>query len=275
MKHPVIFTDLDGTLLDARSYSFERAVPALTLLRQRNIPLVICSSKTRREIEHYRELLYNDHPFIAENGGGVFIPRYYFTPETLAISPPPEESGPYLLLRLGASYRDLRRAIGELRAGGFALRGFGDMTAAEVAALTGLTAGEAAMAQEREFDEPFVAEGPLDEEALNRAVASKGLSTTKGAFFHLLGKSDKGKAVALLGALYARQYGQLFTVALGDSPNDLPMLERVDCPVVVRKPDGSYDSRIAVPGLLRAEGAGPEGWNRAVMSILESLDIRN
>ncbi len=51
----VIFTDLDGTLLDRDTYSFEPALPALRLIRQKDIPLVLSSSKTRAEIEFYRE----------------------------------------------------------------------------------------------------------------------------------------------------------------------------------------------------------------------------
>jgi len=52
MKKPVFFSDLDGTLLDARTYSFDAALPALGILRARRVPLVVCSSKTRTEIEN-------------------------------------------------------------------------------------------------------------------------------------------------------------------------------------------------------------------------------
>jgi len=78
MEIPIIFTDLDGILLDYSTYSFEQAKPALQLVAQSDIPLVICSSKTRKEIEYYRKKLDNNHPFISENGGGIFIPKGYF-----------------------------------------------------------------------------------------------------------------------------------------------------------------------------------------------------
>ncbi|HLF86164.1 MAG TPA: HAD hydrolase family protein, partial [Nitrospiria bacterium] len=71
-------TDLDGTLLHPKTYSFDAARPALTLIKERRIPLILCSSKTRGEIELYRKWLGNQHPFISENGGGIFIPRGYF-----------------------------------------------------------------------------------------------------------------------------------------------------------------------------------------------------
>ena len=45
----VIFTDLDGCLLDRETYSFEPAQAALRLIREKKIPLVLVSSKTRVE----------------------------------------------------------------------------------------------------------------------------------------------------------------------------------------------------------------------------------
>ena len=51
MARIVIFTDLDGTLLHPKSYSFDAALPALNLIKEKKIPLVLCSSKTKAEIE--------------------------------------------------------------------------------------------------------------------------------------------------------------------------------------------------------------------------------
>ena len=69
-------------------------------------------------------------------------------------------------------------------------------------------------------------------------------------------------------AFYRRQFGTLTTLALGDGPNDIPMLREVDYPVIVQRPDGNYDGRIDIPNLIRAEGIGPEGWNRAVKGLI-------
>src|SRR3990172_5211841 len=104
MTKLVIFTDLDGSLLHPKSYSFEDAAPALELIRERGIPLVLCSSKTRAELEVYRQRLGNHHPFIAENGGGIYIPEGYF--------PFPfecETKSGYRVISLGLSYGDIRK----------------------------------------------------------------------------------------------------------------------------------------------------------------------
>lgn len=267
MKKPVIFTDLDGTLLDHDTYSFVKALPALGLVKEKDIPLVLCSSKTKREIEHYREKLTNAHPFISENGGGIFIPDGYFKVQITNYKLQAEKD--YVLIRLGSGYPDLRRAIAELRGEGFPVRGFGDMTVKEISEATKLSMEEAEMAKERDFDEPFFFDGNENSlPFLFDAIKALGFHYTQGKFFHILGDSDKGKAVAILTGLYREEYGDIETIGIGDSPNDIPMLKEVDIPVIVQKPSGRYDPRINVLNLVKADGPGPEGWNSAVLKLI-------
>ena len=270
MKKAIIFTDLDGTLLDAADYSHDAALPALGQVAASGTPLILCSSKTRAELGVYRKRLANVHPFIAENGGGIFIPRGYFS-----IPFKSEKSDGYQLIRLGTAYAEIRDRFVSLRERLRArVRGFADMSIAEVAALTGLPESEAVLARQRDFDEAFVFEGDTDE-AFLRAIEAAGLNWTQGRIFHIMGKHDKGRAVSMLIALYQKQYGDVASIALGDSLNDLPMLEAVDTPVLVRHNDGSFDTRIAIPKLLKTRLAGPAGWNEIVPRLLAREADRN
>ena len=151
------------------------------------------------------------------------------------------------------------------------------MSVDEVMRLTGLTRTDATLAKMREYDEPFLLEGPpaLIEEICWQIV-SRGLRWTKGGrLYHLTGNNDKGEAAELLLRCYQRQQrlldkpNRVETVAIGDSVNDAPLLAVVDHPILVQKPDGSYDPDIHVPGLNRAPGIGPVGWNAAVLALLE------
>ena len=277
MEQPVIFTDLDGTLLDYSRYSYEDALPSLKMIRERDIPLVICSSKTRKEIEYYRKKLGNHHPFISENGGGIFIPKGYFPFDVshprYAISP----GRKYHVIRLGAKYEDLRNAVEELRSEGFQVCGFGDMSVEELVGRTNMSVLEAKMAKERDFDEPFLHTGPAYRfPRLLKAIHDRGFKLTQGRFYHILGNSNKGIAVSILIDLYRRKYPEcgILTIALGDSPNDLPMLQRVDRPILVQKIDGSYEPAIHIENLIRADGIGPAGWNSAVRDQLAVLKRR-
>jgi len=263
MKTTVIFTDLDGTLLDEVTYSCQEALPALDLVSSRKIPLIFCSSKTRAELEAYRSRLDNGHPCISENGGGIFIPRGYFPVPVGA-----ESVDGYQMIRLGTPYAVIRKQFVRLREQLYAkVRGFADMSVAEVAESTGLPEEEAALAKQRDFDEAFVFEGPINEDFL-RAIETSGLHWTQGRIFHIMGDHDKGRAVKILIEHYQQKYGDITSIALGDSLNDLPMLNAVDRPVLVRHNDGGFDSRIEIHGLLKTRLPGPAGWNETVHKLL-------
>jgi mannosyl-3-phosphoglycerate phosphatase len=266
MRKPVVFTDLDETLLERANYSFDKASIALSLLREKNIPLVICSSKTRAEIERYRKGLRNSHPFISENGGGIFVPDGYF--KDMRGQEASAENG-YLAITMGTVYARLREALKGLREEGFDVKGFGDMSTAEVSEVTGLSEEEAALARQRQYDEAFVFRG--DTAALRMAAGKRGLRLAEGRLLHLTGDNDKGKAVEILKSLYTANYGETVFIALGDSPADIPMLEKADYPVLVKKENGNYDARVKVPNLIRAGGIGPEGWNSAVVELIGKL----
>jgi len=271
-NHLLVFTDLDGTLLDHDTYDFSPASSALAGLQAAKVPLILCSSKTRAELEYWRGLLHIAHPFIAENGGAVIIPKNYFAKPFDY----DEEREEYRSILLGANYHKLRAALIEIaRETCLALAGFGDLTVAQIAALTGLPLNQAAFAQMREADEPFFIEGnPGEEEmqALERAAKFKGLRITRGGrFFHLTGDSDKGKAVRRLVPLYQAEWQQsIRTVGFGDSLNDLPLLQAVDVPILVRKKNCEADWEVwaQIKDARLTNSAGPAGWNEAVWEIL-------
>lgn len=264
MSQLIIFTDLDGTLLDHDTYSFDKATEALAAVKSRGIPLVVCSSKTRAEIELYRRKLGNTHPFVSENGGGIYIPTGYFAGD----HPEWEDAGECKLIRLGARYSDLRVAVKKLRADGFAINGFGDMAAGEISRATGLSLVEAELAKSRDFDETFFFDG-RDIGPLREAISALGFNHTMGRYHHILGSSDKGKSVSILSSLYRIKFGAITTVGIGDSPNDIPMLSSVDIPIAVQQPDGKYHPEIAAPDIRYAGAVGPCGWNKAVLDIIE------
>ena len=264
----VIITDLDGTLLHPDTYSFQEATPALELIRKQRIPLVLCSSKTRAELEVWRERLDNEHPFIVENGGGIFIPSGYFRFRVEGTS-----AGRYTKIIIGTPYDLLRKEFVRLRnATGAEVRGFGDMTAEEIAVLTRLPMDDAERAKEREFDEPFVFAGKdrTREQEFLQSIEDAGYTWTKGQVFHITGNNDKGRAVSTLLERFSLSGEQLRTIGLGDGLNDVSFLRVVDQPVLIPRKDGTHEEGIDLPGLVKAKGVGPEGWNNAIMKILES-----
>ena len=269
MSNLVVLTDLDGTLLDSVTYSFQAATPALRALRQRKIPVVLVSSKTRAEVQPIRFNLDNHDPFVVENGGALYVSTDLFGfPVEGGTS-----RGPFQVVEFGAPYPTLRNTLKELeQAAGIPLRGFGDMPPGEVAERTGLSLQDAVLAKQREYDEPFVVEGSehlLQE--LGRLAEERGVRITRGGrFCHLMGATDKGRACRVLLDWYRRQQepAALVAIGLGDGLNDLPMLSAVDRPIAIQRPDGTYVAEMLRPGVVRAPGIGPAGWNQAILEML-------
>ncbi|MBS3818637.1 HAD-IIB family hydrolase [bacterium] len=265
----LIFTDLDGTLLDEKTYSYKPAVPALEAIQKRNIPLILCSSKTRAEIEKIRTQLQNTHPFISENGGAVFIPQGYFS----FPFPFTRKKEGHEILELGTPYPKLRKTLQHMKSlYPHKIIGFGDLSPEEIASLSGLSLERAKLSQKREYDEPFLLEDLSLLERIKKTASRAHLHITRGGrFFHLLGQNDKGNAVNRLKALYQKETS-VSSIALGDSWNDLPMFQNVDIPVLVQKSDGTYETGLSFSSLRLAPGKGPEGWNRWVLDFLSHLE---
>jgi mannosyl-3-phosphoglycerate phosphatase len=234
----VIFTDLDGTLLDHTTYRWTAARRALAILRRRAVPLVIVTSKTCAEVLPILRALRRREPFVVENGGAIYFPEGYF-PSRIAEAAPATRG--LRRVKLGAPRRRLVAALIRAgRRGGVRVRSFAAMGAREVAERTGMTLLEARRATRREFDEPFVLLDRTDRawERLRAEIRRQGFHVTRGSrFFHILGNNDKGAAVHRLMTWFQKAVGtEVRSVGLGDSPNDIPMLRAVDVPVLVGRP---------------------------------------
>lgn len=263
----LIVTDLDGTLLDHNTYCFDAAIPALEALRQCGIPLILATSKTRAEVELWRERLGCDGPFIVENGGAVFLPNSQ-------LPRPPQHAirvEQYWCIPIGRPYSEIRAGLRQAsQHSGCRVRGFGDMSDEEVAWRCRLPLGEASLARLREYDEPFVALDSDRLQAVVEALAGLGIRCSRGGrFHHAHGDNDKAEAVRILRRLYQQEAdAEVEVLGLGDGPNDAAFLREADWAVVMPSPLLGEVLRL-VPRAVTAPASGPQGWCEAVLEWLE------
>jgi mannosyl-3-phosphoglycerate phosphatase family protein len=260
----LLFTDIDGTLVAHDTYDPGPSAEAVARLQQASIPVVLCSAKTRAEQVALRVLLTLDAPYVVENGAGVIFPIDF--PGSRA------GEGEQELVTFGLSYREVREGL-EQAAGeaGVAVRGFGDLSVEEVSELTGLNLARAAKARTREFTETFVLADstPEREERLAARLAERGMTMLRGArYWTALGRHDKTQAVRYVISRY-EEFGPVASYGVGDSVSDLGMLQAVDRPMLVQQADGSW-ADLDLPGLVRLEGIGPQGWPNAAAAALNS-----
>lgn len=255
---PMIVTDLDGTLLDHDSYSFAPAKPALAEIARRGYPLVLNSSKTRAEMLALQKELGLHQPFICENGAAVFLPdgeRW----QQQAFAAPREEWLPWVHeLRLQEDYPFL---------------GFSDWRPEQIAEITGLPVSKATLAARREFSEPLLWQGPEEQRlAFEQQLQAQQLRLVRGGrFLSLQGQFDKAQAMQWLKNHYQRDR-EVFTVALGDSPNDLAMLNAADIAVVIKSAQSAAMTVSGPQQVIRTEQPGPAGWQQAITTIIDNLD---
>jgi mannosyl-3-phosphoglycerate phosphatase len=268
----LIFTDLDGTLLDLETYSARQVAPLVARLLAAKVPVIFCSSKTRTEQEVYRQALDIRHPFIVENGSAICVPKGYFAFALSTRLPAPWQVfsfEKYELVVLGTGYDRIRYILEKARARlGVDVAGYGDMGLEEVMTLTGLDEVAAARAARRDFSETLL-KGTFEGESWDyfvRDLHREGIQVVAGSRFYTLSGigSDKGRAIKLLRTLYqAHPALREPIIGLGDSPNDLPMLRAVTHPYLVQRPSGHW-IEADLPGLQKVEGIGPAGWIAAV-----------
>jgi mannosyl-3-phosphoglycerate phosphatase len=256
-KNYIVFTDLDGTLLDHHSYSHAPAQPALDLLASLNVPVILNSSKTLQEIAHIASGLQQNYPRIAENGSLIADPA----------------TG--TVHTFGADYERICSVLKALRdAYDYQFVGFNDWTPEQLAQDTGLSIEGAIRAGAREGSEPI---RWLDSEErlelFRQNLADVGLTLNRGGrYWHVMWKADKAQAMEYLVGTYTADKQRPTVIALGDGPNDKNMLAAADIAVIVNNPDGVPMDLPHRAGqlVIRTTLAGPSGWNEAIQQIINN-----
>jgi mannosyl-3-phosphoglycerate phosphatase len=270
LRH-LIFTELDNVLLDPRSQSWAAAEEALEEIARRRIPLVFVTGRTRAELDALRRKMGHEHPFITENGGGIFIPEGYFNVKI----PGAERIGHQFCLPLARPYAEAVEALREIsEASGAGVAGFSDLSVKEIAENTGLSQSDADLARRRDFDEPFFFAGASDasiQKFLAEARLRKATVEQGDRFWHLSLGGDKGRAVSELIKLYRSALRSRFTtVGLAAAEIDVSFLQKVDIPVVLPCANGVARDieALPLPRAVRPSERGPRGWNAAILGIL-------
>ncbi len=256
----LVYTDLDGTLLDHFSYSFAAAQPMLELLDENDIPVIPVTSKTRAELFNLRNDLNNHHPFIVENGAAVFIPKDYF-PEIPSGCYSFNDFYCYQFSNPRSVYQELLNQVSAEFGDEFIT--FEQAGTQGIVDMTGLDQASAALANERDFSEPLSWTGSeTRKQQFIRLLEDQGATILQGGrFLHVTGGCDKGKALKWLTDQFQQQNPdyRYTTLAAGDSHNDVAMLEAVDHAVLIRSPVHSAPD-VTHPNIYKTEAFGPEGW---------------
>ena len=255
-----VVTDLDGTLMD-ENYDISPAKETLNLLSELDIPVIPCTSKTASEVRYFRYENGLSDPYIVENGAAIYGHYLNNTSEWELI--------------LGKSYKELKFILNNIsKEINYNLIPLNDLSKNHIFELTGLSEEGIYRALDRKWSVPFL--NPPDEifEKVKLICASYDVHVFKGnRMSHLLSKeSHKGQAVNKLKGHLQNQDVKI--IALGDSQNDLPLLEYADISIVVpgaNGPNKFLQNGIDRGSFILANAPHAEGWSNSVQAVIKHL----
>ena len=239
----IVFTDLDGTLIDFETYSFELTAPRVKRLLADGISVVFCSSKTRIEQQALMRTMGIDTLGIVENGSGIYVPAGNNIFPHHAAQKLPDGSRLVEFGQPAANIRDAVQSVSGVL--DIDLRPYSALDDNEIANLTGLTLEGAARARDRDFSETLTARlEPSQWLEVQSEFAQHDLQCLCGGRFYTVSAEDCNKGTALKAVVAA------------------------DFAYLVQKSDEAWHD-VDLPGLHKIPAIGPAGWLLAIVHALE------
>ncbi len=268
-KPCLIFTDLDGTLLDHHSYSFAPAVPILTQLKTANVAVIPNTSKTLAELVQFRQQSQLDTPFIVENGSAVFIPQSWYLQQ-------PHDTQVFENFWVKSFTQPRSHWLSVLHSLPVELQdaylGFSKMDNQTLCDQTGLSAPEALNANNRLYSEPVKWLGTATQKQhFIQLLTDAGANVLQGGrFLHISGHANKGDAMLwLTNQVIEQTQIQHTTIALGDSFNDNAMLEAADIAVQIKSHNHQFPILQRTKNTLQSSFYGPSGWAECLQQLFD------
>jgi len=255
----LVFTDLDGSLMEHESYSIEPARGALESLFQRHYMVIMNSSKTAAEMCAVQQQIDLQAPFICENGAALqLLADGQVKSRRVEFGQPRDQWLPKV--------HSLREQHS------FDFSGFADWSTERISELTGLDRHRAMLAAKREYSEPILWRGSTQQKShFEKLLAAYDLQMLEGGrFLSIQGQHNKSDAMRWLKE-HQDSDDHTLTVALGDSPNDTAMLAAADIAVIIKS---AKSDRIQLDGparVIRTNRPGPSGWSDAIIEILRTV----
>ena len=258
----LIFTDLDGTLLDRDTFKFDKIFNYIKELISKDISIIPTSSKTKKEIESFNKELDENLPFVTENGAAIYNLNLINAslPEKITLSREISEISEIFEKKISSKLRSKCKFLKKLNLD-------------KQSKILGLSKKRIVYAINREYTMPLVFEGTkTDKIDLFKSIQDAGLSLQEGGrVINLCDKISKALAMKKVVKVFKKiSKDELVTIGVGDNFNDLEMLKNSDIPCLVFNDKFTLE-KININDCLVSKKPAPEGWEEVVKLAMDKI----
>ena len=262
----LLFTDLDGTLLNKKTFEFKAALNLIKNCVSKGINIIPNSSKTDLELDEICENLEIPKVYISENGSCIY--------------------------GLNFLSKNLNEKVRLSRNKDIIFKNFTDNinvklqkkclileneTLQNQIEVLGLPKNKIFKAMNRKFSTPFIFLGNKEEEVeLKKHVNKFGLNIQFGGRVLSLGdKVSKGNAMMRFMSLLSNETKKNYvSICVGDNENDFDMLDKCDYPCLVK--NGPLKNINFKNQCVFSQKEAPDGWVEVVNKTLNIIEeVRN
>ena len=271
LKKRIIFSDLDGSFLNEDNFAYGNNVELVRKLLKENNFIVFNSSKTYIEIKEFLDNINIDLPFICENGGGIYatkdiLPKNHQYRDRFCIVSESERIKNNTKFNLEEIKKIFSSKIMFLK----------DLSIEEQIKLSGLDKKSLLSAMNREFTEIVVMNSCENvQKDFVTYLNLRNLNISKGGrFHHISSKFNKGQAMLRLVNEFKKYYSnvEFITIAIGDSNNDLEMLNAADFSCLVKnRSNNELAKKINCSNLYISKNSAPYAWEEYIENYLVKI----
>ena len=267
----IIFTDIDGTLINNDTFYEGANIEIAETLSEHNHILIYNSSKTFNEIALMQKKFNTSFPFICETGGGIYHKNLFNQVSD-------KLRAGYSIMYEAKKIEMYKDIIEEEIQKNFKndLDMFDTLPLDEKSRLSGLRGNDLNLASERDFSMLITWKSDeLRYSTFESVLHGYGLKLIKGGrFCHICTSHDKGWAVTffLNQMKSSGVYNKIVTIGIGDSTNDFEMLSNVDYACVVKSENtGELMKKIENSKIVLSTNYAPEGWAECIQNIFSQI----
>ena len=261
-KQIIIFTDLDGSLLNKDTFRFDEIEDYFRELISKGIKIIPNSSKTEAELSDFNNQYNLNLSFIAENGSSIHGLNLMHKNLSEKISLSKSTDQIYTIYNENIP-SNLKNKIT------FILK----LNSKEQQEIFGLPLDKMMLALKRNYSLPIQFVGnEIEKNEFIKIIKHVGLTVqTGGRIMNICDNVNKSKAMSKALKLISKKLeGEIVTIGVGDNENDIEMIKQSNYPCLVKN-ENFNSSLINIDNLIKSSEPSPRGWSDVIKKAIQKI----